>query len=222
MNKTILFGDLDLEITNQSSVIGGVWSEVGDYRLQDNDLFEKIYSEVVSHPNPCVIDVGANTGCLGLFNKNLGFPIFAIEPNKLAFQELLNNVWLNQCNTLCYNLAASDKIGELNMTEYPELWGYGYNRITEENTKYVVNALPLDLIVPFNLEITHVKIDVEGYELFVLKGMARILSSKPIIYIEMMEENFGRYNYTSDELSQLLSQFGYEKIKIDDKNYKFV
>ncbi len=222
MNKTNLFGELDLEITDQSSIIGGVWTEVNDYRLQDNTLFETIYREIIIHPNPCVIDVGANTGCLGLFNKNIGFPIFAIEPNKLAFQELLNNVWTNKCNTLCYNIAASDRVGKLNMTEYPELWGFGYNRITEEETEYVVDSLPLDLLIPINLEISHVKIDVEGFELSVLKGMERILSTKPVVYIEMMEENFSRYNYSSNDLIQFLDQFGYQQTKIDENNYKFV
>jgi FkbM family methyltransferase len=221
MNDVNLFGELDLIVTDQSSVIGGVWSEVGDYRLQDNNLFELIYRDIVSTESPCVIDVGANTGCIGLFNKNLGFPIYAIEPNRLAFQELLNNVWNNKCNTLCYNLAAGDKNEKLSMTEYHELWGYGFNKISLEPTEYVVNVLTLDNIIPFNQIITHVKIDVEGYELFVLKGMKRILNQKPTLYIEIMESHFNTYGYSSTDIFNLLDEFGYQHFQIDENNFKF-
>jgi len=38
----------------------------------------------------------------------------------------------------------------------------------------------------------------------------------------MMEENFSRYNYSSNDLIQFLDQFGYQQTKIDEKNFKFV
>lgn len=222
MNHVKLFGTLDLLITNQSSIIGGIWVNEGEYILQDNFLFETIYNDIVSHPQPCVIDIGANTGCIGLFNKNLNFPIFAFEPNKIAFQELLNNVWNNKCNTLCYNLAAGDKNEKLFMTEYHTLWGYGFNRISTERTEYVVEVVTLDTIIPFNEIVSHVKIDVEGYELFVLKGMNRILKQKPVLYIEIIEPHFNRYGYSSNDIFDFLKDFGYDFFQIDENNYKFV
>lgn len=222
MNKTNLFGELDLEITDQSSIIGGVWREEGDYVLQDNELFRGIYLDIIQNPNPCVIDVGANTGCIGLFNKNLNFPIYAFEPNKLAFQELLENVWNNKCNTLCYNIAAGENPEKLSMTEYPTLWGYGFNRISTEPTEYVVDVLPLDTVIPFNQIVTHVKIDVEGFELYVLRGMKRILEQRPTIYIEIIEPHFNRYGYSHTDIFDFLSGYGYDFYQLDENNYKFV
>lgn len=222
MNHVKLFDDLDLLITDQSSIIGGIWINEGEYILQDNFLFETIYNDIISHPNPCVIDVGANTGCIGLFNKNLNFPIFAVEPNKLAFQELLNNVWNNRCNTLCYNLAAGDKNEKLSMTEYHTLWGYGFNRISTEQTEYVVDVVTLDNIIPFNEIVSHVKIDVEGYELNVLKGMTRILRQKPTLYLEVVGTHYNRYGYNEYDLFNFLYEFGYEGSQIDQNNYKFI
>lgn len=49
MNNTTLFGDLDLVITDQSSIIGGVWVSGGTYVLEDNNFFEVIYKDIISH-----------------------------------------------------------------------------------------------------------------------------------------------------------------------------
>jgi hypothetical protein len=77
-------------------------------------------------------------------------------------------------------------------------------------------------MIPFNTNITHVKIDVEGYEMFVLRGMKRILEQKPVLYLEMIESNFQNYSYTSTDIINFLEKFGYVGEKIDENNYKFV
>jgi FkbM family methyltransferase len=222
MNKTILFDELNLSITEQSSVIGGIWTSETDLTLSEEQWFETIYLDITMHDNPFVIDIGASTGCLSLFNKNLGFPIFSFEPNKVAFQELLNNVWNNQCNTLCYNVALGDQPGTAFMSQHPELWGYGYNKIEKTPTELEVEIQKLDTMIPFNAEVTHVKIDVEGYELFVLKGMHRILSQKPTLYIEMIESNFQNFSYSSSDLIKFLESYDYNHIQIDENNFKFI
>lgn len=221
MNKTTLFDELTLSITEQSSVIGGIWVSETDLTLSEEQWFESIYLDITMHDNPFVIDIGASTGCLSLFNKNLGFPIFSFEPNKIAFQELLNNVWNNQCNTLCYNIALGDHSGTAFMTQHPELWGYGYNKIDKNQTDLQVEIQKLDTLIPFNAQVTHVKIDVEGYELFVLKGMNRILLQKPVLYLEMIESNFVYFEYTSSDIINFLESYGYNYTKIDDHNFKF-
>lgn len=222
MNETTLFDEIHLSITEQSSIIGGIWASETDLTLAEEKWFETIYLDITMHDNPLVIDIGASTGCLSLFNKNMGFPIFSFEPNKLAFQELINNVWNNKCNTLCYNLALGDHIGISHMSQHSELWGFGYNKIENSQTEHVVEITKLDSIIPFNAEVTHVKIDVEGYELFVLRGMDRILKQKPTLYLEMIESNFNNFSYTIQDLIQFLDSYGYVHIQIDRNNSKFI
>ena len=221
MNTITLFEELEISITEKSSLIGGIWNSETDLTLSEEKWFESIYLDLSSHDNPMVVDIGASTGCLSLFNKVLEFPIFSFEPNLIAFDQLVQNVWNNKCNTLCYNLALGDHSGTAFMTEHSELWGYGYNRINDDPTDYEVEVQKLDSIIPFNAEVTHVKIDVEGYELYVLKGMTRILSKKPVLYIEMIESNFANFSYTSLDLIKFLEKYGYSYTQIDEHNFKF-
>lgn len=222
MNETILFGELQLFISEKSSQVGGVWVSEDKLELSENIFFNTIYNDIMTHKGPMVIDVGSSTGCLSLFNKNRGFLVFSFEPNKIAFDELITNVVTNDCNTFCYNIAIGNHNGNVFMDQHSELWGYGYNRIvdTESDTKVQINLL--DNMIPINTNITHVKIDVEGYEMFVLRGMKRILEQKPILYLEMIEENFSRYSYKKDDIVKFLKSFGYVGEKIDQNNYKFV
>ena len=222
MNETLLFGELPLIITEKSSHIGGIWESETNLKLQEEKWFTQIYEDLKSFENPVVIDIGSSTGCLSLFNSNMKFPIYSFEPNIEAFNELIHNVYNNKCNTACFNLALGEKYEEKFLTIHPELWGYGYNKISESETSHKVEVFSLDSIIPYNSKITHVKIDVEGYELFVLKGMSRILQQKPIIYMEMIESNFVQYGYSTEIVVDFLQNLGYSFFQIDDNNYKFI
>lgn len=61
-----------------------------------------------------------------------------------------------------------------------------------------------------------VKIDVEGFEINVIKGMRRILQKdKHVLWIEIFEEN-------KAEMDKILSECGYKQIdKISNANYIF-
>lgn len=222
MNQTVLFGELPLLITEKSSQIGGVWVSESDLRLQEEKWFTQIYNDLKEHESPSVIDVGAASGCLSLFNSILKFPIYSFEPNVDAFNELILNVYNNESNTACYNFGLSDKFSESYLDVYPELWGYGYNKISNSVTDHKIELHSLDTIIPFNTRITHIKIDVEGYELYVLKGATRILQQKPILYLEMIENNFNQFGYSSVELLNFLKQYDYNYFQIDEHNYKFI
>jgi hypothetical protein len=51
--------------------------------------------------------------------------------------------------------------------------------------------------------------------------MTRILSKKPVLYIEMIESNFVNFSYTSLDLIKFLEKYGYNYTQIDDHNFKF-
>ena len=59
--------------TEKSSLIGGIWNSETDLSLSEEKWFESIYLDLSSHDNPTVVDIGASTGCLSLFNKVLEF-----------------------------------------------------------------------------------------------------------------------------------------------------
>jgi len=87
--------------------------------------------------------------------------------------------------------------------------------------KINIDVDTLDNMIEKHGKPNYIKIDVEGYELYVLKGMTRILSKKPILYIEMIESNFANFSYTSLDLIKFLEKYGYNYTQIDDHNFKF-
>lgn len=222
MNQTFLFDDLHLKITEKSPYIGGIWESETNLTLQEEKWFRQIYTDLKNFESPVVIDVGASTGCLSLFNTIRKFPIYSFEPNLTAFAELVQNVYQNGCNTSCYNIGLGEKYEESYLSVHEELWGYGYNKISKSETNEKIKIYPLDDIIPTNSKVTHVKIDVEGYELFVLRGMKRILYQKPIIYMEMIESNFEQFEYSSKEIVDFMVDLGYTYFPIDEHNYKFI
>ena len=91
--------------------------------------------------------------------------------------------------------------------------GGGQIHAKAENNSVPVQVKTLDSFVEENKieNISFIKIDVEGFEPFVLKGaQATILREKPKLYIEMTDEWFRKHNSSSEEIIQLLKSWNYE------------
>jgi hypothetical protein len=59
------------------------------------------------------------------------------------------------------------------------------------------------------------KLDVEGYELQVLRGAARVLEQTEIVYCELSTENCHRFGSDPTEVEQLLVDAGFVFVKSD-------
>lgn len=155
------------------------------------------------------VDVGAYLGAYSIISYLSGAKeVYAIEPNKRVFDELQANLRLNnlesKINSL--NLAIGEKEFQgnlLTMPNRPYSSGAHLDLDSKEGIVYTskfrsyksvaldqVDVKPLD----FLLEITKskidlIKIDVEGYELFVIDGAKRILTEHhPVLIIEIVSE----------------------------------
>jgi FkbM family methyltransferase len=75
----------------------------------------------------------------------------------------------------------------------------------------------------FNIEqIDFIKMDVEGYELEVLKGAEQILRKQsPVIQLEMKLKNLRRYGLDKDHIRNYLSRFGYTQTMKMTNDYIF-
>ena len=138
----------------------------------------------ILNPGDFAIDVGANIGFILLPMASKVGPdghIVAIEPGSRASQLLRemiiingldNRVELQVCaagehhNTA--NLHIGDTLGHSSLLD-----------IHETNEFEEVKVIPLDALVAKGQKVNLVKIDVEGFELQVWKGMSRILSDNP-------------------------------------------
>ena len=175
-----------------------------------------------------VIDVGANIGETMLnFALIVGSKgkVFAFEPVPFSFQKLSMNLSLNEfTNVIAENLAISDKAEVLyfDPATYYNSGGIFMKKGPSENM-LSVKAVKLDEYINSNNfeKIDFIKIDVEGFELNVLKGAVQSCHKfKPALFIEVNDDNLQRQGASESELLQWLksNNYDYEKLGMDKLN----
>jgi FkbM family methyltransferase len=169
--------------------------------------------------NDLVLDIGTNFGTTLLqFAKIIGKNgfVYGFEPDPQNFSICQNNIKLNNfSNIKVENLGVGSKEDKLMLIVDSEN-NRGMNRISIENKgkeSYIVKIICLDDWIRSNNinQINLIKIDVEGFELEVLKGAEKTLKSiKPILFIELDDNNLKLQNSSAKELIEYLVQFEYE------------
>ena len=155
------------------------------------------------------LDVGANIGAYSLVAaESKRAVIYAFEPHPEAYHLLTRNICLNHCdNVTPVNRAVSDSAGLVPFSDNPELSlnhlisssFYGQNVIR-------VQSVSLDLfcreerIIP-----NYVKVDVEGYEYLVIRGLKENLTKVNLISLEINELS-ARIGKTQDDILSLMHE----------------
>ena len=151
-----------------------------------------------------VIDVGANVGHYTVRFSQLVGPsgrVLAFEPILQTFSFLAANVRrLPHNNVTLFNTALTDRSRLVGMCVPKTLAGTYLAHMSESNADLFVLSHTLD-----NLSLPHaiklVKIDAEGHELAVLRGMTRILlNDRPTLIVEA----------NSNTTVEFLRSYGYE------------
>ena len=141
-----------------------------------------------------VYDAGAARGLYTLSLATSGCSVYSFEPNPITYSFLLDNVHLNKLsNVHCFNFGLSDSVDILTfyLTE-PHLRSSFSSDILESNSAKVigtdiVEVKKIDTLVSEGIILPpdHIKIDVEGFGLKVLKGAEKTISkNRPMIYFE--------------------------------------
>jgi FkbM family methyltransferase len=160
------------------------------------------------------VDVGANKG------QVLGFVVSAFPGGQhFAFEaipELCDELRARFSKAVIQNLAVTDRAGSVTFNHVITNSGFsGIERRLDlrEEDKVVtieVQAGRLDDFVPVGTKIGFLKIDVEGGELGVLRGAARILRDyHPVILFEHGKGAAPLYGTAPGDVYQLLHELGY-------------
>ncbi|MCS6979439.1 MAG: FkbM family methyltransferase [Flavobacteriales bacterium] len=145
-------------------------------------------------PGENFVDVGANIGFISISAAQvLGEgTIWAFEPNPEAREILEKNIALNKIRNiqvLPYALGSSEGQGEIFINAIAHNRG-GATLLDIEKRKdgktYSVEIKRLDKLLPENFSLAMMKIDVEGFEMEVLKGAEIWLRKKdaPALIVE--------------------------------------
>lgn len=155
------------------------------------------------------VDVGANIGFLSMVAANCVGPngfVHAFEPVSSTVTQLKKNVAINSAeNITIYPFALGDDNGQ--KVIYLEDGNKGGASISNKHSEQfvTVDCKQLDTIIT-DEKIRMIKIDVEGFELEVLKGgLNLILRDRPILIVEvsMERENEGSAGQIFDWISGL-------------------
>ncbi|MFN7674455.1 FkbM family methyltransferase [Flavobacterium sp.] len=166
------------------------------------------------------VDIGSNIGLFSLIaSKIVGNEgkVICFEPSPLTYTRLKENVTINNYNNLdVRNLGLSDSIGELAF--YVSNNGYdAWNSFSpsadnklELSIKVPVSTLDFELSDIDKSKIKLVKIDVEGWEKFVLQGAKDFLINfNPIVMVEFTEQNTFNSGYPVHEIYDIMNSYGY-------------
>ena len=193
-------------------------------------LEAKIMEEKIKVGN-ITVDVGANIGLhtlnMARIVGNTG-RVFAFEPDPSNFEILEKNVKINNYqNIILEQKAVGDKHGRttLYQSDHP-----GKHRIfpqTEQAKSQVqVELTNLDNYFDSDMidKINFIKIDVEGLEFSVLKGMKNILKNNKKIKIlfEFMPKNTMEAGFTPIELLNYLTSYDFKLFCIDESTKKLL
>jgi len=182
---------------------------------EESRSYQQLFSLVSKGDN--VLDIGSNIGFTLLSMAHISEigGVIGFEPDKLNYQRCLENVKQNNFqNIRLYNIGLGDNEISLPMEVRAEV-NRGGNRVSVTGQGELIHIKTIDSIFPsFNLEkLDLVKIDVEGYELHVLKGGAKTLQKfHPVLFIEVNDDNLLDQNSSAKSLVEFLFDLGYNRI----------
>ena len=179
------------------------------------------------------IDIGVYRGVYSYELAKYFKFVHAFEPNPLIFPYLSKNLTKVIKNLKLYDIALSDKSGEVNLRipnrtkslfkkNVEELYKLGCATIHNENVfnkyhQFNVKKNKLDNLIK-NKNIGFIKIDVEGHELEVINGARKLIKeNKPILLIEI-ETKHTKKNI--NETINTINQYGYKSYFYENNELK--
>ena len=178
-----------------------------------------------SFKNNCtILDIGANVGafCLKLgahsIKNNCNSTVIAFEPNPYVFKKLSYNL---SCNEKLKNTVLIEPLGISNKKEQLK---FQWNKKNTGGGKFIIGEKPLskntELVDVVKVDdyikekkissVSFIKIDVEGFEPFVLQGaMKTIKKFKPNMFIEVSPKWWNKNGFTVKEVLKYFEELNY-------------
>jgi FkbM family methyltransferase len=152
------------------------------------------------------VDVGANIGSYVVWAGELGAEVIALEPAQDTFALLAQNVALNGYPVEMIRAAAGAYCGMARFTAGKDT----VNRVHPEG-EITTELVTMDSVIG-NRTVRGMKIDVEGFEIEVLRGCLQALSDQRIELIQL-EWNASSLKAIGEDrlpVAELLAQYGYK------------
>lgn len=168
------------------------------------------------------IDIGANRGITSIWMAKLCNKVYSFEPEKENILRFKENIEINHVNNVeLLPLAVSDKAGEMDLNI---LEGSGHHSLGRVSTSKILGkqAVKVTTLNDFCQdrrinEVDFLKIDVEGFEIEVLKGGAELFQDKKIklVAFEISKIPLKSLKKSPSDIFDFFDNAGYEICNLD-------
>ena len=157
------------------------------------------------------IDVGANVGTYTIWAAELGAAVIALEPAADTFALLQENIGLNGYQVTALRAAAGDHCGTARFSA-----GRDAGNSLDPAGPVEARLVTVDSLIG-GRRVAGLKVDVEGFEIDVLRGCARALADRRIGLIQLEWNEASTCAVGTDRLpvASLLAGYGYQLYRPD-------
>lgn len=210
----------DVEVGDQTFYLDPV-SDFG-IRLMNSGTYEPEIKEQISgilNEGDTFVDLGANEGYFTILASQKVGPsgaVITIEPQERLWSVILRNVQLNACtNVQLVPYAIGEKKEQVEFILTPSL-NTGSSGIVKSSRnsmwkRQITTSITLDSLLG-KRKVKLIKIDIEGYEFFALKGASEVLRSGQIenIVMELHPAQLKQLGQSEEAVIKYLADFGYQ------------
>jgi FkbM family methyltransferase len=166
----------------------------------------------------CFVDIGANLGTIAIMaalQVGRGGRVLAFEPVPETYRELQRNIALNGLdNVVTYPMAIAARVAAIRMSPLDSMHSGAAH--VDQAGQGDIRATPLAEVAEVGRAAEagmplYAKLDTEGYELEVLRGMRPLLERGVIVslIVEIEHGHLARFGASAKDIYELLAEYGY-------------
>jgi FkbM family methyltransferase len=167
---------------------------IGGYEIRDLAIFEAVSAHLAG---AVVLDIGANVGHHSFVFASLGWRVLAFEPNPELWPIIEAKIAAAEFENVQLHTVGIGDRDELLAFDIPDRWNSGTGRFLAQDADRppIAQRLPVrrgdDYLEAHGVsDVDVIKIDVQGFELHVLRGLSKTLArSRPLVCVEIGDEN---------------------------------
>lgn len=201
------------------------WVETGDTlyaeRLKNGQYQQRNwdFAQTVIPQFRRAIDIGSNNACNAIHYAKRFDVVECFEPTPLAIELWKNTVRDNRVtNVNLYETALGESATKTKIICHEKNGGHNHVSHYDKNPRADIKNLQratVDITVKtldsYNFaDVDFIKIDVEGYEWFVLQGAEQTLArERPVLQLEIVANQCRKFNYEAEQMIKWLRERDY-------------
>ena len=219
-----IIGNFNINVDTKNFIDSSIYY-TGDYEAYLKKHFKGIIKK-----GDFILDIGANIGFHTLYFAELtgvSGKVFSFEPIQVNFDALQRNIKLNQfpqITAINKALGSTNSQMKIHIDQQAQNPG-AFNLLDEGPKNTVIDCIKGDHFLEQNQieKINFIKIDVEGFEYEVFKGLSKtIRNSKPVIIFEYDYNYQHKLHDNPKIIFEFLIQFDYQFFTIDGYGNKAI